>query len=191
MYLMQAKMQEGRKKRLSVPAAVERGNPSVVQTMARGIVCQQSCRQSASSGYIPENVQNSVIQMYLSVHERTKNAKVGNRHNIPHPFFDLGGWYKTLMTGRIKDLFLTQSGFETHATQIQQELNRLINAIPSFEAEASLAINIYVTSIKDFIIENAKKAPFDFPKFLFHFPNYRILSIQKDNNILYINGKRR
>ncbi len=63
----------------------------------------------------------------MNTKERTKRAEVGDRHNIPHPFFDLGGWYRTLMHGRIKDLYLTSTGFLGHARQIDQELQRLSN----------------------------------------------------------------
>lgn len=191
MCLMQVKMQEGRKKRLSVPATVEKRKSSVVQTMIRDIAFWQSCRLPAFSEHIPENNQNSVIQMCPSVRERTKNAQVGNRHHIPHLFLDLGGWYKTLMTGRIADLFLTQAGFVGHAQQIEQELGRLIEALPYIKNETDLlAVDEYVKSIKGFIIKKAKKAPFDFPLFLFHFPYESVLSVKNLNRILYINGKR-
>ena len=60
-----------------------------------------------------------------STKERTQKAQVGDRHAITHPFFDLGGWYKTFMTARIDDLYKTDKGFPGHARQIQQELDRL------------------------------------------------------------------
>ncbi|MEH1994086.1 hypothetical protein [Nostoc sp.] len=50
-----------------------------------------------------------------TTHERTKNAQVGDRHNIPHPYIDLGTWFKTVMTGRVADLYLTATGFIGHA----------------------------------------------------------------------------
>lgn len=190
MDLMQVKTQKGRKNRLSIPATVEKRKSSVVQTILRDVAFCQSCRLPVYSEHIPENVQNSVLQMCPSLHERTKDARVGDRHNIPNPFFDLGGWYKTVMTGRIADLFLTQAGFEGHAIQINQELERLINVIPNIEENALPAVNYYVKSMKRFIIKNAEHAQFDFPLFLFKFPYASVLSIEKSDRILYINGKR-
>ncbi len=65
-----------------------------------------------STFYSGHSFENLPIQRQVpSTKERTQKAQVGDRHMITHPFFDLGGWYKTLMTGRIADLYKTANGF--------------------------------------------------------------------------------
>lgn len=111
--------------------------------------------------------------------ERTKRAEVQDRHSIPNPFFDLGGWYKTMMIGRIIDLFLTQRGVQGHAIQINQELQRLNDVIPYMRGQSLATAHDYEKSIKGKIIELALYCRFDFNHFTFYFSDYHTLSIEK------------
>ncbi|MBW2663245.1 MAG: hypothetical protein JRD93_14945 [Deltaproteobacteria bacterium] len=126
-----------------------------------------------------------------STDERTKSAQVGDRHDPPHPYMDLGGWYKTLMSGRISDLYLTALGFPGHAQQIQQELGHLKELIDDkmFKDQSMVTAREYETSIKNFIIEGAKNIGFDIEKFIFRFSGASTLSIERRDNRLYVNGR--
>lgn len=132
-----------------------------------------------------------VVQMCYARNLR-KNAVVGDRHNIPNPFLDLGVWYKTLMAGRIADLYRSQPGFLGHAQQINQELARLIEVLPAMEGEEDTmkAVRTFVYSIKSFIVKGARKADFNF-NFTFVFPYESRLTIKKENGVLYVNGKKK
>ena len=126
-----------------------------------------------------------------STKERTKKAQVGDKHMITHPF-DLGGWYKTLMTGRIADLYITSDGFLGHAQQIQQELDRLCPLIDEGKLDNSTSLATakeYEQSIKKFIVNGAKQINFDIPKFIFNFSGSSSLAIERNDGKLLINGK--
>ena len=114
--------------------------------------------------------------------ERTKSAIVTDKHNIPHPFWDLGSWYKTLMTARIADLYRTAGGFLGHAAQVQQELNRLIPLIEDgmFLDPVSLLTAVeYERNIRKFIVRQARKVRFDFPKFIFTFSRNVAVAVER------------
>lgn len=122
--------------------------------------------------------------------ERTRRAIVGDRHNIEHPFLNLGGWYKTVVSGRVVSLFLTKDGYMGHAYQIQQELNRLSATIDAgyFRDSQSLQTALeYEKSIKNRIITEAQKVNFDFPKTVFYLSKNKAFSIQRLNGKLYLN----
>lgn len=131
------------------------------------------------------NVQGNTIQCIdpPTTKERTKKAAVFDRHAIPHPFFDLGGWYKTLMTARIADLYRTPGGFLGHAQQIQQELDRLIPLIEGglFLDPVSMETAItYEDSIRNFIVNQAREnVRFDFPKFIFRFSRQKVVGVER------------
>ena len=119
-----------------------------------------------------------------STKERTKAAIPANRHNIPHPFMDLGVWYKTLMIERVADLYRTAGGFLGHAAQIQQELNRFIPLIEDnlFLDSISLQTALeYERKIRNFIVNQAKHTSFDFPKFIFGFSGNSKVAVEKTN----------
>lgn len=127
-----------------------------------------------------------------STKERTQKAQVGDRHTITHPFFDLGGWYKTLMTGRIADLYKTANGFIGHAQQIQQELDRLCPLIDEGKFHDSTSLDTakeYEQNIKKFIVNGAKTISFDIPKFVFSFSGNSSLAIERSDERLLVNGK--
>lgn len=122
--------------------------------------------------------------------ERTRRAIIGDRHNIVHPFFDLGGWYKTIVSERVVSLFLTADGYKGHADQIQQELNRLSTTIDAgyFRDRQSLQTALeYEISIKNKIIKEAQNANFDFPKTVFYLSQKKAFSIQKLKGKFYLN----
>lgn len=129
-------------------------------------------------------IQGKIIQKQdpPTTSERTKSAEVGDRHAIPHPYMDLGSWYKTLMTGRVADLYTTTAGFLGHAQQVQQELDRLSPLIDekSFHDPVSLQTAIdYENSIKHFIVSESIKSAVDFPKFIFQFSGNSAVSVEK------------
>lgn len=182
------KIQENKKNTLSAFVRTKKKSHSDINTTKIHANFFQYHKSSALPIQTRRMNQNDILQLCPSVHERTKSATVRDRHNIPHPFIDLGDWYKTLMTERIANLFLTQDGFLGHAQQINQELSRLEEAFPFFEPAAIPAVNEYITRIKSFIIERAKSASFNIPFFIFHFPEYKTLSIEKKNGTLKKNG---
>jgi len=121
--------------------------------------------------------------------ERTKSAVVGDRHTIPHPYIDLGGWYKSLMTGRIADLYLTAGGFIGHAQQVQQELDRLSPLIDEKQFRDPVSLDTaktYEESIKKFIISEGQKVKFDFPKFTFSFSGGSTKAVKREGGIFTV-----
>lgn len=149
---------------------------------------QKDCRTIQKVSNVKRSNSKLIVRQYEknppTTKERTKNAVIGSRHLIPHPYLDLGGWYKTLLAGRVTDLFLTQNGFYGHAVQIQQELTRLSTAINegAFRHPQCLQTAIdYELSIKAKIIELAKGATFDFNKFVFNLSGFRSFSIERVN----------
>ena len=127
-----------------------------------------------------------------SIKECAQKAEFSDRHAITHPFFDLGRWYKTLMTCRIADLYKTANGFLSHAQQIQQELYRLSPLIDKgqFHNKKLLATaKEYEKNIKKCIVDGATKVSFDIPKYTFKFSKNSSLTIERKNGKLLINSK--
>lgn len=116
-----------------------------------------------------------------STDERDKRAKVGDRHAIPHPYMDLGGWFKTLMTGRVADLYKTAGGFIGHAVQVQQEISRLADCIDegNFKGQALTTAVEYETRVHDFIDKEADAVSFDLPKYVFRFSGGKTLKVER------------
>lgn len=112
---------------------------------------------------------------------RDKRAKVGDRHAIPHPYMDLGGWFKTLMTGRVADLYKTAGGFPGHALQVQQEITRLADCIDdgNFKGQALTTAMEYETRVYDFIDKEADTVSFDLPKYIFRFSGGKTLKVER------------
>lgn len=150
---------------------------------------QRDCRRILKNYKVKKSNMDLIVRQYQppSTKERTKNATIGDRHLIPHPYLDLGRWYKTLFSKRIIDLFRTQDGFYGHAIQINQELIRLSTAINegAFRHPQCLQTALdYEQSIKNKIIELSQVAPFDFEKFIFNLSGFRTFSIEKVNGVL-------
>ncbi|MDY6902922.1 MAG: hypothetical protein SWZ49_33345 [Cyanobacteriota bacterium] len=191
-------------KKVSTPILDTQGSSEFLQTRPFAPIAQSaSLREQetqSNSVLTASNTSKSVhsfgnlpIQRQVpSTKERTKNSQVGDRHMITHPFFDLGGWYKTLMTGRIADLYKTANGFLGHAQQIQQELDRLCPLINEGRFHNSTSLNTakeYEQNIKKFIVKGARRVNFDIPKFIFSFSNNSTLAIERSDGRLLVNGK--
>ena len=148
---------------------------------------------TTSKSNLGHSFRNLPIQKQVpSTKERTQKTEVSDRHAITHPFFDLGRWYKTLMTRRITSLYKTANGFLSHAQQIQQELYRLSPLIDKgqFQNKKLLATaKEYEHSIKNCIVDGATKVSFDIPKYTFKFSGNSSLTIEQKNGKLLINRK--
>lgn len=77
MHSMQMRTKEEEKNRACDFARVKKKSCADVQMMRKPVL----------PVYVPISIQNNALQLCPTVRERTKNAEVGNRHNIPHPFF--------------------------------------------------------------------------------------------------------
>ncbi len=117
--------------------------------------------------------------------ERDKRSKVGDRHAIPHPYMDLGGWFKTLMTGRIADLYKTAPGFPGHALQVQQEITRLADCIDdgNFKGQPLTTALEYEQRVHDFIDKGADSVSFDLVKYIFTFSGSKTLKVERTGGV--------
>ncbi len=100
----------------------------------------------------------------------------GDRHAIPHPFMDLNTWIVTLKRDRIADLFRTLDGLDGHATQIQQEITRLVNVKEHFEQER---YTYACQEIRNALYSAGEAATFDFPLTQFDFGDLGTLSLKR------------
>ena len=172
------------------PITQSRTNSTEQETQPNSRLLANSTSNISNIGHSFANL--PIQRQVPSTKERTQKAQVGDRHMIAHPEFDLRGWYKTLMTGRIADLYKTANGFHGHAQKIQQELDRLRSLIDEgqFHDSTSLAkAKEYEQNLKKFIVNGAKKINFDIPKFIFNFSGSSSLAIERNHEKLLINGK--
>ena len=148
---------------------------------------------TTSKPNLGHSFRNLPIQKQVpSTKERTQKAEISDRHTITHPFFDLGRWYKNLMTRRITGLYKTANGFLSHAQQIQQELYRLSPLIDKGQLQNKKLLATakeYEKNINKYIVDGATKVSFDIPKYTFKFSRNSSLTIERKNGKLLINRK--
>ena len=138
----------------------------------------------------PATIQRAA-EKTVTFEERMNKAVVGDRHNPPHPYMDLGGWYKTVMTERIADLFRTPGGLPGHVIAVQQELTRLSSLIDDkvFGTYTGDAVKME-EMIWKLIVKTALAANFDFGKQTFEFSGSKVHTIAKVNGATKLDGEK-
>jgi len=118
------------------------------------------------------------------VRGRREERQPRDRHNIPHPFMDLKGWYYTLIKERIDNLFLTHAGLPGHLVQVQQEINKLVNEIDNgnFVKRGTLQEALEAArQVRSAIWQRAKEATFDFNKILIYWEGNKVQALECQN----------
>jgi len=120
---------------------------------------------------------------------RANRSQIRDRHHIPNPFFDLGGWYRSLIIGRIPDLFKTEKGLSGHWNQVCQEINRLMPVFSLLEPEAQEDAREYLYDIKKLVFKYAKRTRFAFKIFV-PLLNGQVFSLERksENSPLIVHG---